>query len=108
MKYCSNCGKEIDDAAVICVHCGVALHPAYGKSYNPEWKTKSKIAAGILGIILGSIGVHKFYMGKIGLGIIYVLFFWTGIPAIIGLIEGIMYLVMSDEEFSRKYSVNVQ
>ena len=70
---------------------------------GPAGAGKSKIAAGILGILLGAFGVHKFYLGKIGLGILYLLFFWTGIPGIIGLIEGIIYLTMSDEDFRAKY-----
>ncbi|KAA0545297.1 TM2 domain-containing protein [Bacillus sp. BGMRC 2118] len=64
---------------------------------------KSRIVAGILGILLGSLGIHKFYLGKIGMGIVYIIFSWTGIPGIIGLIEGILYLVKSDEEFQAKY-----
>jgi len=58
--------------------------------------------AGILGIILGVFGIHKFYLGKIGNGMMYLIFFWTGIPAIIGLIEGIMYLTESDEQFRER------
>jgi TM2 domain-containing membrane protein YozV len=64
---------------------------------------KSRVVAGILGILLGNFGAHKFYLGKIGMGILYLVFFWTGIPGIIGLIEGILYLVKSDEEFQAKY-----
>ncbi|WP_240421094.1 TM2 domain-containing protein [Paenibacillus periandrae] len=64
---------------------------------------KSKTTAGILAILLGSLGVHKFYLGKIGLGIVYLLFCWTGIPGLIGLIEGILYLTKTDEEFQSKY-----
>lgn len=63
---------------------------------------KSKVAAGLFGIFLGGFGVHKFYMGKVGMGILYLLFCWTFIPALIGLIEGIIYLCESDEEFARK------
>ncbi|SDZ07913.1 zinc-ribbon domain-containing protein [Proteiniborus ethanoligenes] len=66
-------------------------------------KTKSKTTAGILAILLGGLGVHKFYLGKIGLGILYILFCWTYIPAIVGLIEGIIYLTQSDEDFYRKH-----
>ncbi|WP_419882680.1 TM2 domain-containing protein [Peribacillus sp. B-H-3] len=65
---------------------------------------KSKVAAGVLGILLGNFGVHKFYLGKIGMGILYLVFCWTGIPGIIGLIEGIIYLCKSDEEFNAKYN----
>jgi TM2 domain-containing membrane protein YozV len=64
---------------------------------------KSKTTAGILGILVGGFGIHKFYLGKIGLGIVYLLFCWTGIPSLIGLIEGILYLTKTDEEFQRKY-----
>lgn len=64
---------------------------------------KSRVVAGILGILLGSLGIHKFYLGKVGMGILYLIFSWTGIPGIIGLIEGILYLVKSDEEFQAKY-----
>jgi TM2 domain-containing membrane protein YozV len=65
---------------------------------------KSKVVAGILGILLGGFGIHHFYLGNIGKGIIYLLFCWTGIPGIIGLIEGILYLIKTDEEFNRLYN----
>ena len=63
---------------------------------------KSKIVAGILGILLGGWGAHKFYMGKIGMGILYLCLCWTGIPSLVGLIEGIIYLVESDEAFQAR------
>ena len=64
---------------------------------------KNKYVAGILAILLGDLGIHKFYLGKIGWGIVYLLFCWTGIPAIVGLIEGIIYLCADDETFQVKY-----
>ncbi|WP_456277754.1 TM2 domain-containing protein [Bacillus sp. AK128] len=64
---------------------------------------KSRVAAGVLGILLGNFGVHKFYLGKIWMGLLYLVFSWTGIPGIIGLIEGILYLVKTEEEFHAKY-----
>jgi TM2 domain-containing membrane protein YozV len=70
-----------------------------------EWPAKSKLTAGILAILLGNIGVHKFYMGKIGMGILYLCFCWTCIPGVIGLIEGIIYLTSSREEFEYKNHV---
>ena len=75
---------------------------------NPSWPIKSKIAAGVLAILLGSIGVHKFYMGKVGMGILYLLFCWTWIPTIIGFIEGIIYLTSSDHNFCVKNQVRVE
>jgi len=61
------------------------------------------VAAGVLGILLGDFGAHKFYLGQIGIGILYLLFFWTLIPGIVGLVEGIIYLTLSDYEFERRY-----
>ena len=81
--------------------------PTYVTGINPAWPVKSKIAAGILGILLGGIGVHKFYLGKIGMGILYLCFCWTGIPACIGFIEGIVYLCSNDENFQLKNHVRI-
>ena len=75
--------------------------------HSPELQSrtnKSKVAAGLLAIFLGGLGIHKFYLGKVGWGIVYIIFSWTWIPAIVGIIEGIVYLSMSDKEFHRKYS----
>ena len=68
---------------------------------------KSKVTAGVLAILIGVFGVHKFYLGKPGQGLLYLLFSWTGIPAIAGLIEGILYLVSTDEAFAEKYGARV-
>ena len=99
--FCHNCGEQLSDAAIVCPKCGVATKKAATSSIN-----QTKIVAGLLVILLGSFGVHKFYLGDTKMGIIYLLFSWTGIPSIIGLIEGILYLVASDEEFQQKYVKN--
>lgn len=70
--------------------------------YRPSGK--SKLVAGLLGIFLGGLGIHKFYLGKIGMGILYLIFCWTYIPALVGFIEGIIYLCASDQEFEYKYT----
>jgi TM2 domain-containing membrane protein YozV len=63
-----------------------------------------KVVAGILGILLGGLGIHKFYLGYTKEGVIQiVLGLLCGIGAIIGLIEGIIYLTKSDEEFVATY-----
>ena len=84
-----------------------APQQVYMTGINPAWPVKSKVAAGILAIFLGGIGVHKFYMGKIGMGILYILFCWTGIPACVGFIEGIIYLCSNDENFQLKHHVRI-
>ncbi|MCV5990326.1 NINE protein, partial [Escherichia coli] len=52
---------------------------------------------------LGGLGAHKFYLGKVGQGFLYLIFCWTFIPAIVAFIEFFIYLCTSDEDFARKY-----
>ncbi|MEO0234510.1 MAG: TM2 domain-containing protein [candidate division WOR-3 bacterium] len=99
-KFCPSCGKELDARATMCPNCGA---PQPGIKDSTKDCGKNKITAGILAILLGGFGVHKFYLGQIGWGIVYLLFCWTGIPEIIGLIEGIIYLTMNDQAFCEKY-----
>ena len=83
-------------------------------SFNPvpgniSARAANKVAAGICGILLGGFGVHKFILGYTGAGLIMLLvslltcFLAAPIFHIIGLIEGIIYLTKSDEEFVRIY-----
>ena len=65
--------------------------------------SKSRVAAIILALFLGGIGAHKFYLGRVGQGILYLLFCWTFIPGIIAFIEAIVYAVSSEESFHYKY-----
>ena len=73
---------------------------------------KEKLAAGLLGIFLGALGIHKFYLGytKEGVIMLVVSIATCGIGAtvmeIIGLIEGIIYLTKSDEDFQYTYVEN--
>lgn len=98
---CPFCREEIQEGAIKCKHCGSMLTQATGAGTKSG---KSKVAAGLFGILLGGLGVHKFYLGRIGWGIVYLLFFWTFIPSLAGFIEGILYLTASDEDFERKYA----
>lgn len=68
---------------------------------------EKKMVAGILAILIGGLGIHKFYLGNTKEGIIQiVLFICCGIGGLIGLIEGIIYLTKSDEEFVETYITN--
>jgi TM2 domain-containing membrane protein YozV len=68
-------------------------------------KRKSKKTATILAFpVLGSLGIHKFYLGQIGQGILYLTFSFLLIPAIIALFEFISYLSMSTEKFDTKFN----
>ncbi len=71
-----------------------------------ENQENKKVLAGVLAILLGGLGVHKFILGYTKEGIIQlILGFACGIGAVIGLIEGIIYLTKSDEEFYNTYQV---
>jgi TM2 domain-containing membrane protein YozV len=65
---------------------------------------KNKTTAGLLAIFLGGIGVHKFYLGRGGIGILYLLFCWTFIPAFVAFIDAIILFSMSESEFNVKYN----
>jgi TM2 domain-containing membrane protein YozV/ribosomal protein L37E len=97
--FCRGCGQAIHQTAPYCPHCGAPQIAVVGLAHP----TKSRGAAAFLAFVLGGLGAHKFYLGEIGLAILYLLFCWTFIPAFIGLIEDFVYLFMSDERFARKY-----
>jgi TM2 domain-containing membrane protein YozV len=64
---------------------------------------KSRVTAAALALFLGGLGIHKFYLNRPGLGLLYLLFCWTFVPAIVGFIEALVYLSMSDEAFQQQY-----
>ncbi|MGE5193205.1 MAG: TM2 domain-containing protein [Deltaproteobacteria bacterium] len=64
-----------------------------------------RVLCGVLAILLGGFGVHKFVLGQTTAGIIMLLIACTGISSIIGLIEGIIYLTKSDADFIQTYQV---
>ena len=105
-KYCRECGAIISAQAEICPKCGVRqmAPPAQPSLFAATTANgKSKVAAALFALFLGGLGIHKFYLGRVGWGVLYLCFCWTIIPGLVAFIEGILYLVMSDEEFNRKY-----
>lgn len=81
---------------------GQAAYPPPPYAF-PMGRPKRKITAGILGVLLGGLGIHKFYLGRVWMGLLYLLFCWTAVPALLGLIEGIIYLCCTEEQFQYKY-----
>lgn len=75
------------------------------QNFNQNYRSEKKLAAGLLGILLGAFGANKFYMGYIKEGIIQIVLniVTCGIATVIPLIEGIIYLTMSDEQFDQTY-----
>ncbi|WP_405023519.1 TM2 domain-containing protein [Limnohabitans sp.] len=64
---------------------------------------KSKTTAGLLALFLGGLGMHKFYLGKWVQGLIYLVFCWTFVPAVIAFFEAIFLFIKSDAEFQAAY-----
>ncbi len=100
--HCRDCAAVISPTAPTCPHCG-GRQMAAGSFGAVSPTGKSRVAAALLAFFLGGFGIHKFYLGRVGQGFLYLIFFWTLIPAIIAFIEFIIYLTMSDEAFAAKY-----
>jgi TM2 domain-containing membrane protein YozV len=83
----------------------------YPPQYVPPPDNSKKIAAGLCGILLGALGIHKFILGMNGAGVTMLLIsvltcgFGAAVMSVIGLIEGIIYLTKSDAEFYQTYVV---
>ena len=122
---CPQCGAPAQAGAAKCEYCGAAIAQnaqpvqqaqpqqvvyVQQTAVNPEranWPIKNKIVAAILALILGGLGIHKFYLGQNGKGVLYLIFCWTYIPAILAFIEGIMILCSNDENFQIKYKCRI-
>jgi len=84
--FCSNCGTAVSSKAKTCPACG-----------HPFGTLKNKAVFIILALLFGNIGIHRFYLGNVGLGILYFLFCWTFIPAFIALGEAIVIGLRKDD-----------
>jgi TM2 domain-containing membrane protein YozV len=96
--FCIACGSATDARAEVCPKCGVR------QSYADDVPRKDRITAALLAFFLGGFGVHHFYLGNTLIGVIYVIFCWTLIPAIIAFVEFIILMTMSDKKFAAKYA----
>lgn len=119
--YCTKCGNELDDAAVICPKCGVPTANYFAAQQpTPEQPNvqqtvqvnvtapavsnvspKSRTAALLLCIFAGGLGMHRFYMGRIGLGFLY--FFTLGLGGIGTLVDLILIATGSARDGSGRY-----
>ncbi len=126
---CKYCGADLDNSNKYCPNCGsnnpnykepeeeieediFEAEPVQKSSTKEEREEKedtrpprSKLVAGLLAILLGGIGIQAFYLGRITRGIFSIIFSWTGIPAFIGVIEGVVILVGNTKDFEERYHV---
>lgn len=94
---CPECENSFSDKALSCPSCGFRAGKYAGKS---------KSLAIVLAIFLGGFGIHKFYLGQSGAGILYLIFFWTFVPVILSIIDIILLLTKSKSEFGDLQSLS--
>lgn len=99
-KFCGGCGNAVHVSATTCPHCGKRLAGAGTGSTGG----KDKNIAALIAIFFGTFGAHHFYLGNSLLGVIYLVFCWTGIPTLVGFIEGLIYLGSNEQKFNQRYN----
>lgn len=129
-KACPSCGQSTNIDAAFCSRCGHQFSSQFAQPAQvPPGPTQAlyavrpqhlqdanskKMVAGLCGVLLNCLGVHKFILGYTGAGLVMLLgsILTCGIAApifsVIGIIEGIMYLTKTDEEFYERYMANRQ
>lgn len=98
--YCGNCGNKLEEGQDVCLKCGKVVRKE-NNNVNNDPNAKSKIVAGLLGIFLGSLGVHNFYLGYTNKAVAQLLISILScgalsvVSGIWGLVEGVMILTGS-------------
>jgi TM2 domain-containing membrane protein YozV len=110
-KFCHECGSTILRSASLCPSCGAEQTSESMRAPALVPVSTNRVAAGIFGILLGVFGVHKFVLGYVGEGLVmlFVTLLTAGIGGVVmfvvGVIEGVIYLTKTDQEFHAIYEV---
>lgn len=104
MVYCRGCGKQIHKTAQACPSCGAPQVT----ELKDTGDLRTQTAAGLWCVFLGQFGAHWFYLRRTVPGILSLLFFWTGIPAIVAFVNGLQIAYGSREQWSLKYNNGVE
>jgi len=104
--FCRNCGAEIDDKAVICVKCGCSTTNNVNSAFTTksDVSDKSRLIAFLLAFFVGVIGVHRFYLGRVGSGVAMI--FTLGGLGIWAMIDWIVILCGSFQDNDGKIVSN--
>jgi len=110
-SQCPSCGRESSAGTSFCVHCGARTLPerrycpGCGKACAGTRFRRSKATAAALAFLFGGIGLHKFYLGSWGWGLVYIaILLVSGLSVLLGIAEGIHFVTMEAEEFGRRYN----
>lgn len=103
--FCPSCGTKVPENVKFCPNCGGQIYPV---SETAKAGKKDKLVAGLLAIVLGGLGIHYFYLGKTTAGVLTIVISLVscGIWPVVMLIQGILMLIMSEEDFDSKYVDN--
>lgn len=99
--FCPSCGQGVDAMASSCGRCGTPLVQPYGGQQSTQGpvvgEQKSRLVAGLLGIFIGSLGIHNFYLGFTNRAILQIVLtvVTCGAAGLWGFIEGILILCKS-------------
>ena len=117
-KQCPQCQQAASIEAESCIYCGHLFSTQFAnplnqtqlinsQQYHPAIRdaASKKLAAGLCGILISGLAVHKFILGYTTTAIIQIVltFVTCGLFGIVGIVEGIIYLTQSDEEFYHTY-----
>ena len=93
--YCPCCGAQVKADQLVCIECGAALGKNAEYTANVPGMNRSRIAAGILGILVGGLGIHNFYLGFNVRGAVQLVLtlLSCGLGSMWGFVEGILILV---------------
>ena len=107
-RPCEGCGTPLRGewaARGVCVECVNRRRELQRMEDVPLARPlgKSRGLAIVLAVMTGTFGLHRFYLGRKLSGVLYFLFFWTGIPMLLGMFEAVRMAVMSEWDFKEKY-----
>ncbi len=116
IMYCKKCGQELIEEAKFCSNCGEPVEDNEEKNNNlsddlnniistdgENVSPKSRLVAAILAYLLGWVGGHLFYVGKTGKGVLMLIFWWTFVPMVFGIVHFIQILCGVFQDSDGKY-----
>jgi len=113
-KFCSGCGELLHQDAVVCPKCGVGQRSVRGTTYQVGKQTPNRVLAIVLCLILGTFGVHRFYVGQTGVGLVMLLctvlsgFLLWPLMLLVNLVEIVVWALTSDADWEMQFGGEVR